>query len=360
MKWLLVLGALAVVGGVVFGMIKLFTSTPNLTKSAVLLPGGDTAGKQVFPWADGVLSITKDRQLICCDMKGVTQWTIQVPADNMKASRRGKLTAVWGGKVVQIIDETGISLVTKNMQGEVIDVAVGETQYAVITKEEDQHRLYLYNLKSDEVVDGDNFPSQSVMGLGFYGKGMENLWTLALDSHGTVPVTRLTTYYPGKLTTGTITLNDEVGYTVVLAGNSIYVVGTHSLTDWQNGEKKSSRLVYGWNLQDSYTFPSGKTGFLFSPSGGQEASTQISMLWYIDSTGTEYRVPLPPGCIKAMIKSSGKLCVATRNGAYLMDLDGTNRRFYPLNFNVDSVPAVVSGSAFVAQSTHRNYLIPMP
>ena len=94
----------------------------------------------------------KDRQLICCNMKGGIEWMSPIPADNMKASRTGKLTAVWGGKVVQIIDERGTSILTQDAKGDVISVSVGETQYAVVTKEENQQRLYLYNLKDGKEV----------------------------------------------------------------------------------------------------------------------------------------------------------------------------------------------------------------
>ena len=355
----MVLLALAILAGAGYGIYRFVTRTPNLDSGAVLLPGSDNDGA-VFPWADGVLCVDK-RQLICTNTKGESLWHTELPEENMKAARQGDLTAAWGGTVVVIIDAQGQVVRTQTTTGDVVTVAPGKTQYAVVTREENQHRMRLYTVKDGTQVDEELFPYQSVIGVGFYGTDLIRLWTLSIDSHGTTPVTRLMTYYPGKTTTGEQTMNDEVGYLALLEDKATYLVGTHTLTTWQQpGGKKESKLIYGWNLQDMLEEPNGRVSFLFAPSGGEDAADQISMLWYINSAGDEYRIPLPAGCIRAMLKANNRLCVVTRNGVYSMNLNGSGSRFYPVSFTVESIPAVVPGKALVAQGQHRNYLIPMP
>ncbi len=348
--------ALALLAGAGYGIFRLVNRTPDLASEAVLLPGSDTDGG-VYAWADGVLCVDK-RQLICANTKGVTQWHTELPEENMKAARQGDLTVAWGGTVVVVIDAEGQVLRTQTTTGDVVTVAPGKNQYAVITREDNQHRMRLYTLKSEDPADEELFPYQSVIGVGFYGQDLGLLWVLYIDSHGTTPVTRLSTY--GKMTTG-ITLNGEVGYLAVPQTDATYLVGTHTLTTWQKtGSERDSKLIYGWNLQDVLTDSSGNVSFLFAPSGGEGASEQISTLWYLSSNGSEYRIPLPAGCVRALLKDNNRLCLVTRNGLYSMALNGTGQRFFPLSFTVESIPAVVPGKAMVLQTKHRNYLIPMP
>jgi hypothetical protein len=286
-------------------------------------------------------------------------WNTQLPTTGMKAARVGNLTVAWGGKYVLVIDENGIVKETKTTSGDVVLATPGISNYAVVTKEENQHRLWIYSVKDNKQVDEELFPYESVLGMGFFGDNLSQLWTLAVDSHGTQPMTKLTTYYPGKATTGEITLNNEVGYTALLQDKMTYIIGTHTLTTWEHtSDKKDSTLIYGWNLQDMLV-EDNRISFLLSPSGSN-SSGQISALWYINTSGQSYRIPLPAGCFKAMLKAHGGICVSTAYGIYSMDINGANSRLYPISTGVDSILAVVPGKAFVYQFQHRNYLINMP
>lgn len=352
---------LALLGLGVYGIVSLLSGTPDYAKSAVTLPDSNSG---VYPYADGVLCIN-DRQLVCCDLQGKIQWAVDLPTDNMKATRLDTLTAVWGdinGKgVVEILDEKGTSVSVLNTEGSVVNVALGQNQYAVVTNEYDQPWIRLYNLNKDTPIDSVPFTDEQVLGVGFYGDKLTQLWTLFIDSHGTQPVTKLNTYYPGRSTTGSIELGDEVGYKAILRDKTIYMLGTHTLSSWDHsGSKKSSKLVYGWYLQDMLVEDTGRVTFLLAPNGGTQESQQISALWSISSDGTEYKIPLPAGCIRAMLKADRSLVVATANGVYSMAADGTKSRFHPVGFTIENIPAVVPGKAFVAQTQHDSYLLPMP
>ena len=357
----LLLLALLAVG--VYGIVSLLSGTPDYAKSAILLPSNNPG---VYPYADGVLTIS-ERQMVCFDLQGKILWDANLPTDNMKAARLGKLTAVWGdvsgGGVVEILDEKGISITVLNTVGSVVTVALSPSQYAVVTNEDGQPRMRLYNLNKEEPFDEVLFTDEQVLGVGFYGEKdkLTQLWTLFIDSHGTQPVTKLNTYYPGRSTTGSIELDDEVGYKALLRDKTIYMLGTHTLSSWDHsGSKKSSKLVYGWYLQDMLVEDTGRVTYLLAPVGGAEDTTQISALWSISSDGTEYKVPLPAGCIRAMLKADRSLVVATGNGVYSMAADGTRSRFHPVGFTIENISAVVPGKAFVAQTKHGSYLLPMP
>lgn len=358
--WLAALLAVAVVAGLVYGLVRVLGAAPDLDKTAILLPTPDPEG--VFPWEDGVLCIRGPQPtIICCDLKGTSLWPTPtpLPANNMKAARFGDMTTVWGDKQVLVLDEQGIVKWRLPTAGDVVIASPGVNYYAVVTKEENQHRLRLYSMKDGSQAQEILFPYEIVLGVGFFGDGNQ-LWVLSADSHGTQPVTKLRTYSPGKMQTqtGEITLNNEIGYSTVLSDKMIYIVGTHNLTTWEHSsDETDSKLVYGWTLLDSLVEDNGKIGFLFAPTGG---SGQISALWYISTSGEQYRVPLPVGCFSAMLKDRGKICVASHNGIWSMAPNGSGSRFYPVGNGIDSIPAVVPGKALVVQQSHRNYLVAMP
>lgn len=358
--WIAAIVAVALVSFAVYGLVKLISGTPNLDNEAVHLPPSDQDG--VFPWQDGALFIDKTT-LVCTDLQGTQLWTrpFTLPTTGMKASRVGNLTAVWGGRYVVILDENGIAKQTMpSITGDIVMAAPGQDYYAVVTKEENQHRLRIYNVKDGKQIDEELFPYQSVLGIGFFGDKLGQLWTLVVDSHGTEPVTKLTTYYPGKSTSGEIELDDEIGYSAYLQSNTTYIVGTHTLSYWeQPNVMKDSKLIYGWNLQNVLPEANGSISFLFSPSSS-DSTGLISALWYINTSGAEYRIPLPAGCFKAMLTDHGKICVATRSGVWSMSVNGSGSRFYPIGRTVESIPAVIPGKAFVMQEQHRNYMIVMP
>lgn len=353
--WLAALLAVAILGAAGYGVYHWIAGTPELDRDAMLLPTPKKDG--VFPWEGGVLCVY-DNKLICNALnKDAPLWTTDLPVNNMKARKSGDLTVAWGGSTVVLFDKDGIGKGIVDTPGEVVMAVPGVSTYAAIVKEENQHRLRIYSVKDNSAVDEVLFPYASVLGMGYFGEKSSQLWVLTVDSHGTEPVTRLTTYSPGKKSTGEIQLRNEIGYSAVPLGKLTWLVGTHTLTAWEPAGETKSKLVYGWNLQDMLVDGNGNVSFLFSPAG---AGDQLSSLWYMNSDGTEYRFPLPAGCVKAMLKENGKICAVTEKGVYSMARNGTGSRFYPLANAVESIPAVVPGKAFVIYTSHRNYLIDMP
>lgn len=353
--WIIAILAVAALGAGIYGIVKWIGGTPTLDRNAVHLPNSDPSG--VFAWENGMLFVD-GRQLSCQELSGDKSWSTPLPETGMKAARVGDITVAWGGKSVVVVDGKGDQKPMPQLNGEVVMAAPGLKYYAVVTKEENQHRLSIYNVKDASFVDGDLFPYQSVLGMGFFGKNLNQIWTLVVDSHGTEPVTKLKTLYPGKATSGELVLNNEIGYAAYLEEKTKYLVGTHRLMEYTS-DKTESKLIYGWNLQDMLTESNGTVSFLFAPATAGSAG-QISALWYINTGGDEYRVPLPAGCTKAMLKQSGRLCAVTANGVWAMAKDGSGSRFYPIGRTVESIAAVIPGKAFVMVEQHRNYLIQMP
>lgn len=353
--WIAAILVVAALGAGIYGIVKWIGGTPTLDKNAAHLPNSDPSG--VFAWDNGMLFVD-GRNLICQGLNKSDDWQTNLPETGMKAARVRSITVAWGGKSVVVVDEKGEQKPMPQISGDVVMAVPGSKYYAVVTKEENQHRLRIYNVKDASLVDKDAFPYQSVLGMGFFGQSLSQFWVLIVDSHGTEPVTKLRTYYPGKSNSGEIVLKNEIGYAAYLEDKTKFLVGTHTLSE-HTSDKIDSKLIYGWNLQDMLKESNGTVSFLFAPVSAGSAG-QISTLWYINTGGDEYRVPLPAGCTKAMLKERGRLCAVTANGVYAMAKDGSGSRFYPIGRTVESIAAVIPGKAFVMVEQHRNYLIQMP
>lgn len=347
--WMLVI--LLLIAGGVFAYFYLTGEKP-IEDRIVQLPGkGDGA---VSAYDDGVLCVD-DKQLVCSDAQGNTLWQINLPLSGMQASRRGDYTIAWGGSTVCIIDSAGIMQDVKELSGEVLLGRMGNKQYACVTVEESQHRLHVYNLDGSE-LDEERFPDKTVLGADYYGETLDQLWVLSVDSHGTLPVTRVNTYQPGKKTTGGVSAVDEVGYRVQVLNKRIYYVGSQHIYVWeQSGDVVSELSVYGWNLQDMLVTSQG-VSYLLAPS--TPYGQPIGALWYISADGTQNTISLPAGCTQAIIGEKSLLAI-TADGFYSMTTNGNTVRSHKLPFQVESVAAVIEGKAFVVRSGHTLYLVPV-
>ncbi|MDD4796627.1 MAG: hypothetical protein PHO66_02545 [Eubacteriales bacterium] len=347
--WMLVFLLLIAAGVVAY--LRLTGERP-IEERIVQLPGkGDGA---VSAYADGVLCVD-DKQLVCSDAAGNTLWQINLPLSGMKAARRGDYTIAWGGNTVCIIDAAGIMQDVKELSGDVLLGRMGKNQYACVTVEEGQHRLHVYNMDGSD-LDEERFPDKTVLAADYYGDAMDQLWVLSVDSHGTLPVSRVNTYQPGKRTTGGVSAVDEVGYRVQVVDKRIYYAGSHHIYVWeQSGDVVSELSVYGWNLQDMVATAQG-VSYLLAPS--TPYGQPIGALWYIAADGTQNTISLPAGCTQALIGSKSLLAI-TADGFYSMTTNGSTIRSHKLPFEMDGVAAVIEGKAFVARAGHSLYLVPV-
>lgn len=149
--WIIAILVVAALGAGIYGIVKWIGGTPTLDKNAVHLPNSDPSG--VFAWDNGMLFVD-GRKLICQGLNKADDWKTDLPETGMKAARVGKITVAWGGKSVAVVDEKGGQKPMPQLNGEVVMAAPGAKYYAVVTKEENQHRLSIYNVKDASFVDG--------------------------------------------------------------------------------------------------------------------------------------------------------------------------------------------------------------
>jgi hypothetical protein len=179
---------------------------------------------------------------------------------------------------------------------------------------------------------------------------------MVVDSHGTLPISRVNTYNPGKSNTPTVTVTDQVGYAAAIPDKRIYFIGTHNISVWENtGDLRSEYSIYGWNVEDMITTADKNMAFLLVPA---DSTQYIGSLWYLPPSGAEAPISLPSGCIGAAIGTK-RLSAITRTGVYSYALNGKGQRFDELSINIDEVMGTIAGKAFIARSGHKMYIVPI-
>lgn len=321
-----------------------------------------SAEAQIFPYADGILSVDK-KLLTCYDIQGAVLFTVELKEANMQADRSGSNTVVWDNNNLYIYDENGIEQVSMEMpytneQDQILLARCGKRYFVISTIEEEQHKARVYDYDS-QLVDEMLFPFQSMINLGFYGETGNQLWALLLDSHGTMPICKMRTDQPGKSMTGSISIMDQICYTVMPLANNVYTVGTHHIQSWTyTNVKQTEQLVYGWTLQD-YRVSEERADFLMGPSDSGDTFTPLSSIWYIGQD-KQFRLSMPAGILRAMMTESNIYAIANQ-GVYEYKISDSNakRKFYKMPFYTDEVVSVVNGKAFVLRSDDILYYVPV-
>lgn len=314
---------------------------------------------RVYPHDDGLM-VVDQTELVSFGLNGREDFRVELPEFDMQAYRNGNVTVVWDNDTAIIYNELGQKILERILQGtgnRILFGRTGKSYFALATIEEGQYRARIYDYESNE-VDTMLFPYQSMLDLGFFGDSGDQLWELLLDSHGTIPITKVRTDHPGKSMTGSITILNQVSYSIMPLDNLVYVVGSHHIESYTyTSVEQSQILVYGWTMQD-YIAKENSVSFLMGTNQNDEYESPVSALWYIGDDGKEFRLSMPTGIMKAAI-SDNYIYAFSDKGIYVYEIGKTNRNFEKMSFEIIDVPAVVEGKAIVIQSEEAFYLLPM-
>ena len=347
---------------IVFAAINvlLFTTVLNksrsIQKSVVRIASGENA--KVYPYENGVITVD-GTNVRSYDELGQVQFDTEVPRADMQAYRSGSYTVLWETNLVVILNSAGevrinYDLGTNDIK--TIMAVCNSSQFAVAVIEEDQYKIKVYNYNEIEIWD-NLYTDMSILDIGYFGEKNDQLWTLALDYHGTIPITRITTNYPGSSQTGRITVNDQVCYFLEPLDEEVYIVGTHHIQSRTYTDTKLSEImINGWALQSSYANEQDNIAFLLAPVDATGTDVPLSALWYVTSSGEQYRISMPSG-VKRGIVTEKKIYAISKEGIYYMNFNGQKRNFAKLNFLTDEVIGVCGSKAVVLRSGINYYLV---
>lgn len=251
-------------------------------------------------------------------------FSLTVSTDGVKIAGYGSTAAVYNASAMQIVGASS----PVEFSGQVMDVKCGSAHVAALhLSASGTTSLIIYDIKGN-LVDEIEFGARYLMNFGFYGGNGSLLWTLELDTSGSVPNSTLTTYDLAKgTTTGVIPIYGQLAERIVMTGSSTYVCGTNSLVRYKDNSEVYRIQVYGWELLDVST-ESSKPMFLYRPRSdeGQISTVEIYTVAEEDlANETKRQLQLPEGTFAAYL-SGGNVAAFAPDGVSVIASDGTGEK----------------------------------
>lgn len=260
--------------------------------SATLLPC--SSSQTIEPLGDGVI-YSDGTHLHALNSSGRQKWNYMVGAGfSFDANEDG--VAAWTGSSIALLDsESGAPLFSGVMDEPVISASMGPSYAAVLIGSDEQNSTLIIMEHGGREIDEITLPNLTVLQYGFFNNG-NMLWIMSLDTEGTVPMSQLTTYRPGRMQSGNITDSDQVLYQVMFQSPNVYTIGTTYMKvyDYTGVEDTTRRmLVYGWYLMDTDGAGDGAL-MAFAPMaqvGGEVSVSDVRMV--CGSVDRTVRMPFP-------------------------------------------------------------------
>lgn len=273
-------------------------------------------------------------------------FTAEISSPQLSLSGSPAISAVYSSSALQILG----AQFPVEFSGTVLDVKCGLAKVAVLKLENNGAcSLYIYDTKSSP-VDQMTFDKQTLVDYGFYtAANTDALWTLTLDTSGSLPTSTLTLYDLGKIaTTGVIPIRNQLVEDVAVTPNSIFVIGTNHLIRYTGSSTEAYRLlIYGWELMD-YSTSGAKPMFLLKPRNADALGTV--KLVTVDEADTANEkilsIQLPEQTLDVFV-SGGKLYAATSNTIYIYGSDGTVAETIELEQSIDGIKKL----------SHKHFLV---
>ena len=197
------------------------------------------------------------------------------------------------------------------------------------------------------------------MDFGFFSNGAL-LWVMTMDTSGSVPMSIITTYQPGRQTLGSVREIEEVVYRTLFQASQLRAVGTTYIKtyDYAGSEIASERkLVYGWYMEAVEENVSDPLMALV-PVAQSDAMAQISDVKLIQG-GTERLLRMPFPC-DAIFCRAGTLYGFSDSAVMICRAGETRARAYQLPIVVDGVVGVTSANTAIVESAGELYTIALP
>ena len=327
----------------------------NALNRAMLLPC--TSSQSVAILDKGVV-YSDGTSLRALNGSGRQIWSYVIGA-NCSFSVGGSYIAGWSDDQLVVLNaSSGDVLFSANLSEVILSATAGETYTAALVGEEGDARLIVLDRNGRE-IDRVTQSDITVLSFGFFSGG-NMLYVMALDTNGTVPMSQITTYRPGRMQAGSIRDSEQVIYEAMFESSDVCAVGTTFIRvyDYTGSEQTAKRrLVYGWELIASDQARSG-TLMAFVPMSEVGATARISDVRMILGD-TDRTVRMPFECFDITVRGDA-VYGFSENYAMVYGLNDTAAKAYHLPFVCDGMIGVTTAGNAVLVSGDSVYMVSMP
>lgn len=332
------------------------SSSSNAQLNATLLPC--SASQTVRPLGDGVI-YGDSTHLHALNSSGRQKWNYMVGADFQFDAQSTGVSA-WTGNLLTLLSaQSGEPLFSGAMDEPVLSAVMGEEYAAVLIGEDEQDSTLIVMERGGREIDEISMENLTVLDYGFFNSG-NMLWVMSLDTEGTVPMSQLTTYRPGRMQSGNITDSEQVLYYVTFDSPNVYTIGTTyaKVYDYTGVEDTSGRmLVYGWYLMDS-----GGTGgnalMAYVPMAQVGAQTSVSDVRMV--CGKVDRTVRMPFVCHSLVVVKNQVYGFSQQYVMRYGLNDTSAKVTQLPVQCDRMLGVTDANQAILASGESVYLVNLP
>lgn len=267
--------------------------------------------------------------------------------------------ATWTGAQSTLLHaDTGNTEFSVTMAAAIQSARAGVQYVAVLTGDEKNSRLNVLD-RTGKQVDSIDTANVTVLDYGFFNNG-NLLWLMTLDTTGTTPMSRLSTYKPGKMQTGSITDSDQVVYRALFYSTKLRAVGTTYMRtyDYTGAEDKTDRmLLYGWYLQDIYG--AGEDPLMVFVPMEQTGGASLMQDVRISQGGKERTIRMPYECFD-IYAGNGVVYGFTRDYLITGTIDSASTTVYRMSVPAEDILGVTSDFKAMVASGGKVYLVQLP
>ena len=285
-------------------------------------------------------------------------WSYVIGA-NCGFSVGGNHVAGWSNDLLVVLNgSSGDVLFSASLGEAVLSAETGDVYTAALLGEEGDASLVVLD-KNGREVDRIDQSDTTVLDYGFFNSG-NMLYVLALDTNGTVPMSQITTYRPGRMQAGSITDSEQVIYRVMLDANNVVAVGTTYVRvyDYTGGEVVARRkLVYGWEMLDSEARNANPL-MVFAPMAEIGTTTNISDVRMVGGD-VDRTARMPFVCFTVAVHED-TVYGFSANHVMTYPVSAASATAYHLPFECNGAVGVTNDGNVVLVSGDSVYLVRLP
>lgn len=338
-------------------MARLFASgadTPLSSVNRMSVPANrevQVSGEYIYYLESGSLH--------CVNSEGKYVWNKAVELNSsFYATPHG--VACWSGKTLSMYDkDTGGLLGSRQLDSEILSARVGDAYAAAVLAPEHDSTVKLLDLNGNDVDHLTGFTGLTIMDYDFF-EGRDLFWLMTMDTGGSMPTCKISTYKPGKRETGVIEDMEQVLYQVMFRSSQIAVVGTNYLCmyDYHGKEIEEDRTtVYGYYLH-AVDKSVDNPLMLFVPNRQSEGASGITDVRMIRGR-SESLIHLPRECTHLEAKGT---TLYGFSGRYLVknEFGEKTSKVYTFPVDVETVLGITSDKTAVVTSAGSIFLVRLP
>jgi len=317
----------------------------------------------IQPFGDSLLHYD-GMALRCLGPNGARKWefTLGVGADFYCTKDR---VIAWVGNQVHVLDKNGAATFNDRLSGEIRFARVGQTYIAAVVGETELHtqiQVFNHDGMMLENIEKD-VEDLYVMDAGFFTQRGQHMWVLSLDINGNQPISTLRTYEPGRMTTGSVELDNELVYKIYTFGNDLMVVNTTKVQAYSY--KCVERvdippvLTYGWLVR--HVRQIGRTTYALleqMPTAGDDMAVFSELRLVTDSTMSTLRLLSP--CLASGLSEKG-VYGFSESIIYYAPYGQTLFRTFPHNYRITGLICMLdNGRAVVVTAGNEVRILTLP